>query len=178
MRYAVHFICIVFLLVANLGLFGLLPIWGQIPNLLFLFVLCSALAKKEFDFLFVAFLCGLFLDFYSPAFFGGHTLALLLIALVTYLFSNYIFVIELNFKNLALATIFSWLGLNLIVWLWGLAALKFNLNPSYVSLKIFMSNFLPGLIYNLLLLYPMYLFYDFLRHSLDNYEARSRGVIK
>lgn len=65
-KYLIYFFAIVALLVLNLGLFNNLQIKGQIPNLLFLFSLCFALEKKSFDFFFVAFVSGLFLDLNSP----------------------------------------------------------------------------------------------------------------
>lgn len=178
MRYLAFFISIFFLLVINLSVFGILPIRGHLPNLIFLFSLCAALGKKEFDVFFIAFFGGLWLDFFSAGFFGGQTFALLCVSLSVFLFANYMFAAELNFKTLGFSLIFAWAMFCLINWLWQLAAAKLNLAPNYLDFKLISQNFIFSLIYNLLLLYPVYLFYDFVKRRLDNYEIKSRGVIQ
>ena len=178
MRYFIYLLSIFLFLVLNLGLLTLLPLFGQIPNLLFLFVLCSALGKKEYDFMFIALVSGILLDFFSPLFFGGFTFAFLSIALAVYLFSNFVFAIELSFRTLGISTVFAWVALNLIVWLWQLTSFKLGLSPYYVNFGVTAQGLLTGLVYNLLLLYPMYVVYDYLMHKLQNYEVRSRGVVK
>jgi cell shape-determining protein MreD len=178
MKYIAYLISIVLLVGINLGLFTQIPLKGQIPNLLFLFALCASLEKKDFDFFFISFVCGVVLDFYSVGFFGAFTLGLLVVGLCMHFAANNILVLEFNWKSLSGALLSAFLILNLIVWLYGFAAFKLNWAPEPAGFKIFMGDFIWGLLYNWLLLYPTYLFFNFLRRSLDNFSVRSRGVIR
>lgn len=175
MKYLIYLFALIILLGINLGLFNNLQIRGQMPNLLFLLALYFALEKKDFDFFFVSLVSGLFLDFYSGGFFGGFTLGLLAVSLGLHIFASSLFVFELNWKTLSLALFFS-LGLfNFLLWLYGLLVYKFNWTNEYVTFKIFLAAFPPSLIYNLLLLYPMYFCFNFLRRVVDGLSLKRRG---
>jgi cell shape-determining protein MreD len=148
------------------------------PNLLFLLVLFFALEKKDYDFFFIAAVCGLFLDFYSAGFFGGFTLAILTVSLCAHLFAADVLVIDLDWKTLSLSLLAALIVFYLIVWVYQLAAFKLNFGSQYTGIKIFASRFLINFLYNWLLLYPVYLYYTFLRNIVDNISARRRGVVK
>ncbi len=178
MKYLIYLFVIVLLLGLNLGLFNNLQIRSQIPNLLFLLVLCFALGKKDYDCFFLAFACGLFLDVFSTGFFGGFTLAFLFLCLCLQLFVNNLLVFELNWKTVSLGFIFSFAFLNLFLWLYGLTAFKLGLATDYNGSKDFLGAFTPGLIYNWLFLYPLYAATDFLKRVVENLNIRSRGVVR
>ncbi len=178
MKYVIYLISIILLLGINLGLFTQIPLKGQIPNLLFLFALCASLEKKDFDFFFISFVCGAFLDFYSTGFFGGFTLAFLTVSLCMHLVASNILVMEFNWKTLSAALAVSLLTVDIILCLYGFMAFKFNWTSGYTGFKIIMSGFIPSLVYNGLLLYPVYLFSNFVKRTLDNFRVRSRGVIR
>ncbi len=178
MKYIIYFFAILLLLGLNVGLFENLKIFGQVPNLLFLFALYFALEKKTEEFFFVCFLSGVFLDFFSPGFFGAYTFSLLTSGLALHLFVSQFLATELNWKTLTLAIALCWLIFNLLFWLFGLAAFKFNWFYGYQDLKTASLNFFYGLIYNGFLFYPVYLFYNFLKNFVDKLSLRSRGIIK
>lgn len=178
MKYFIYLLAIIFLLSLNLGLFNNLQIKGQIPNLLFLFSLYFAFEKKDLDFFFVSFVCGLVLDFYSTTFFGSFTLAFLSICLLLNLFVNNLAVVEINWKTLSLTLLLGLAGLNLLVWLYSAAAYKLNWTQDYSGLKDYFSGFLVSFFYNLLLLYPVYLFANFLKNFTDSLSVRRRSVIR
>jgi len=178
MKYPIYLIAIIILLGVNLGLFNSLQIQSQIPNLLFLLTLFFALEKKDYDFFFIALISGLFLDFYSGSFFGGFTLALLAVSLCAYLFATNVLVVEINWKTLSLALLAALVFLNLIIWAYQLAAFKLGLSFQYTGIKIFVSKFLVGFLYNWLLLYPVYMIFTFLHKFVDNLSIRRRGVIR
>lgn len=159
-------------------MFGNLRIQGQMPNLLFLLALFFALEKKDYDFFFIALVSGMFLDFYSAGFFGGFTLAFLIVSLCAHLFATDILVIDLNWKTLSLSLLAALIIFYLIVWVYQLSAFKLNAGSQYTGIKIFTARFLVNFFYNWLLLYPVYLYYTFLRNIVDSLSVRRRGVVK
>src|SRR5438094_397656 len=100
MRYFIYILAILALIAINIGLFNNLKLAWQIHNLLFLFVVCASLLKKDFDFFFIGLVGGLFLDFYSPNFFGGFTLAFIVTGMIIYLFIRTFAVSDLNWRTL------------------------------------------------------------------------------
>jgi cell shape-determining protein MreD len=178
MKYIVYLIAIIILLGINVGLFNSLQTQNQIPGLLFLLTLFFALEKKDYDFFFVAVVSGLFLDFYSAGFFGGFTLAFLAVSLCAHLLITNFFAAEFNWKTLSLALLVSLIVFNLIVWAYGLAAFKLNFSFQYTGIKVFVSQFLVSFLYDWLLLYPVYLYFTFLRNFVDNISIRRRGVVR
>src|SRR3989344_3299474 len=102
MKYFIYLLSVIILLGLNLGIFGQFPIFGQIPNLLFLLVIFFALEKRSYDFFFVGFVCGLFLDFFSANYFGSFTLSFLAVGLAMHVFAGSFIGVELNWKVLGL----------------------------------------------------------------------------
>lgn len=178
MKYLIYLIAVIVLLGVNLGLFSNLRIQSQIPNLLFLLTLFFALEKKDYDFFYIAFFSGLFLDFYSGSFFGGFTLAFLVVFLCVNLFVTNVLVVDLNSRTLSLALLAALVFVNLIIWAYQLAAFKLNLSPQYIGIQIFTSRFLVSFLYNLAFLYPVYLFFTYLRNLVDKLSIHRRGIIK
>ncbi len=178
MKYLIYLIAIIFLLTINLGLFNHLEIKGQIPNLLFLFTLCCVLEKEDFDFFFVALVSGILLDFYSADFFGAFTVAFLIISFFLHLFINKLMFLGLSWKSLSATLIFSLFSLNFMVWLYGLITFKLGWIGHATGFKVVLSGFLPALFYNVLLLYPVYVFAIFLKRFINNLYIRRRGVVR
>jgi rod shape-determining protein MreD len=177
MKYAVYLLAIVFLLSLNLGLFNNLQIRGQTPNLLFLFSLYFAFEKKDLDFFFVGFVCGLILDFYSTTFFGSFTFSFLIITLGLHLFVNNLASVELNWKTLSFSLLVCLFALDILVWLYSAAAFKLSWTQDSSGFKQYMAMFPLNFLYNLLFLYPVYVFANFLKNFTDSLSARRRSVI-
>jgi rod shape-determining protein MreD len=178
MKYFIYLIAIIVILGLNLGIFNSLQLYGQIPNLLFLFMLFFALEKQEYDFFFIALLSGLFLDFYSAGFFGAYTFAFLAVGLSAHLFANNLLVLEIDWKSLSLLLLISLIFFNLLLWVYQFLAFKLSWSGQYVNFNVFTSQFLVSFIYNWLLLYPMYLLFTFLRSFIQNLSVRRRGVVR
>lgn len=178
MKYFFYFLAIFFLLAINIGFFGIFPIGRQVPNLLFLFVVIFALDKKNLDFFFVATLGGILLDFYSTSFFGGWTLGFLLAGAFIYSLSENFIFLELNWKTFTFLLFGGLVVLNFILWLYGLLTFKFGWTVSYIELNTFTHEFFTSFLYNWLLLYPMYIFCNWLKDLIENFTIRSRGVVK
>ena len=177
MKYLIYIISIIILLGINLGLFGNLQILSQVPNLLLLFTLCAALEKKNYDFLYIAFVCGIFLDFFSASFFGGFTLSFLFIALILNFLSNAFVLLELNWKSLSLILFGALLLLNLFLWVYGFIAFWLHWTGDFNNFKNFSGVFLINLLYNWVLLYPTFIYYSYVRRIIDGFEIRGRGVV-
>ena len=178
MKYLIYFLAIIFLLGINIGLFGYIPFYGQIPNLLLLFACFFAMEKQSYDGFYVCLFAGLFLDFFSTQFFGGFTVAFLSLGLVLHLMFNYFLAMEVNWKMLGgvlCAVLILFYG---SLWIYGFLVYKFNLAHSYLSLADYSRNLLPALVYNLLLMYPIYIFYETLQEWVEKLLIRQRGVIK
>ena len=178
MKYLIYLIAIIFLVGLNLGLFSNLQFFGQIPNFLLLFTVCASLEKQNYDFFFIAFICGIFLDFYSANFFGTFTLSLLLLALCLHIFANTLVLLELNWKSLVFLLLTAIILLDLFSWVYGFAAYQFGWAPAFISFRSFAVSFAPYFFYNLLLFYPAFLFYNFVRKIVDGFSLRRRGVVR
>jgi rod shape-determining protein MreD len=178
MKYLVYFFTIIILLGLNLGLFNSWQIGGQFPNFLLLLTIFFALEKKDFDFYFIAFFSGLFLDFYYTGFFGAYTFSLITIALGLHLLANRFLVLELNWKSLTLLLLGSLIVFNFLLFVYGFITYKIGLSGEYENIKAFSGSFPQSFFYNWLLLYPMYLFSQGLKNFIDNWTVRSRGIIR
>lgn len=177
MKYLFNFLAVMLLLIVNIGFFGNFSIYGQIPNLLFLFALNFALDKTSFDYIFVSFICGLILDFYSTSFFGSYTIAFLLTSVLCNLvIQNFIF-LELNWKYFSLILFIGLSVLNFCLWLYGFMVFKFNWHYNYIQFNTYLNNFYIMYGYNWLLFYPIYLFYNKLQDLIKNFLLKGRGVV-
>ncbi len=176
MKYLIYTIAIILLFGVNLGLFGNLPIFGQVPNLLFLLTMYLALEKKDYDFLFVAFICGIFLDFFSASFFGGFTFSLLITSAVLHVISQNFILLELDWKFLVGLLLGSMALFKLLLWLYIFFVTISHLYAGNESLSMYFRNFAWNYLYNLLLIYPMYFFYGYLRKLIDGIKVRKHGL--
>jgi rod shape-determining protein MreD len=178
MKYLIYLLAIIVLVGLNLGLFSNLQLQGQIPNLLLLFTLCAALEKKNYDFFFIAFVSGLFLDFYSASFFGSFTLSLVLVAYLLHSLAITLAVLELDWKSFSLLLFASMVLLDLFSWFYGFAAYKFNFSAGFIPFQSFTKTFFASYVYNLVFLFPSLVFYNFILKLIDNLSVRRRGVVR
>ena len=178
MKYLIYLLAIVVLAGVNLGLFSNLQFFGQIPNLLLLFAVCASLDKQDYDFFFIAFICGIFLDFYSATFFGSFTVSVLLLALSLHVLVNTLVLLELNWKSLSLLLLTAIILLDLFSWGYGFMAYEFGWSSNFIAFHSFMTAFASYFFYNLVLFYPTFLFYNFVRKIVDGLTIRRRGVVR
>lgn len=162
----------------NIGLFGNFRIQGQIPNLPLLFLIFFCLGKKDYDFFLVAFFSGFVLDCYSTSFFGGFTLSFLFLAMGFYYLLNYFLVFELNWKSLTSLLLGALLFVNLFLWLYNLLAVKFGLTDTAIAFRVLMGHFFIQFLYSWLLLYPIYLLFNFISKAVDNLIIKRRGFVR
>ncbi len=178
MKHFIYFLAIILLIGMNFGVFANLPMWRQIPNLLLLLTLCFSLEKNTYDFFFIAFLSGIFLDFFSTDFFGGFTLGFLALALLLHLLANRFVVFELGWKSLSLLLAGSLLVLNGVFWAYNFFAYKLGLTAYFPDLRVITRALPASFFYNWLLLYPIYLYFNYLKRIVDNLTVRRRGLVR
>lgn len=176
MKYFLYLLILALLCGINAGLSPLIGLKGQVPNLIFLLVLVFALEKDNYDFLFLAFFGGLFLDFLSGAFVGSFTLGLLLASFLLNFTVKHLFVLELNLKYLVALLLPSQLVLFLCFYAYNSAISKAGLGVSLVNWKYFLSNFTFSLIYNLVFLYPVYIFGKSIKSFFAKYLRREYKI--
>lgn len=176
MKYFIYLLSIILLLAVNLGLFGQFQLWNNVPNLLFLWLMFFCLDKDNYDFLFIAFFAGLFLDFYSAVFIGSFIFSFLLIGSWQRLLVNRIVAFEANWKLQLAMLVTSLQLLDLMVWLYNLLVSKAGWAALPLSLRAIENNFFPQLIYNLLLFYPMYVLYHFVKGQLTKWVNRKYRI--
>lgn len=175
-KYLIYTIAIILLFGINLGLFGNLSVFGQVPNLLFLLMIYFALEKKELDFFYIAFLSGLFLDFFSVHFFGGYTLSFLVLSAVLYSLTQNFILQDLNWKFLIGVLLGSMAVLQIFLWCYASAVAVMHLSAEPESLGVYFNNFVWNFLYNLLLFYPVYFYYGYLRKLVDLLTVKRRGM--
>jgi rod shape-determining protein MreD len=156
MKYLIYTLAIVFLIGLNFGLFGFLQVKGIMPNLLFLFVLCASLERRQSeDFLFVSLLSGLFLDVYSGVFFGSFTVTFLVLSMLIQLLLNNFLALELTWKFILIMFLAGFVFLNFSLWLYMGLAYKLKLVKFYFEPFSPSAKFVWELAFNFILLYPM-----------------------
>ncbi len=176
MKYIIYVIVIIILAGLQVGLFGFIKLFGAVPNLLLLFVVGCCLQRDTADSFFVALIAGLFLGFSSSILVGSYSLVFLVLAALLYFIIYRLVVFELNWKYLlavaAGATIF------VEICVWGISKLGTHYAWSAVSLDIFIlrRNLVFEVIYNLLLIYPIYLLATSINHIILRLQGKKYRI--
>lgn len=171
MKYLVYFLLLAVLCGLAVGFGPYIKIYGQVPQLLFLLALVWSLDKTDPDFLFVAFIAGLFMDVYSGSPLGLFTGPLLVVCLAARLVVENFLVLEFSPKFLlalllpaqalfdACYVLSSWLFMSL------------HLSASLTDWRTLAHGFAVAWLYNLALLYPMLILAEqtraFVRHRVE-----------
>ena len=116
------------------------------------------------------------MDFYSASFFGTFTLSFLLLAICACICGSQQswFCLSLNWKSLSILLLSAMALLNLFSWIYGFAAYQFNWASDFITFSSFVRAFPAAFIYNLLFLYPTFIFYNFTRKIIDSLSVRRR----
>ncbi len=80
MKYLIFLLGIIFLVSINMGFFSYLRIYLTLPNLLLMSAIVFPMLSQKDDFIFFAFFCGLFADFFYSIYFGPFAAAFLIAA--------------------------------------------------------------------------------------------------
>jgi rod shape-determining protein MreD len=157
MKYPIYFIFICLLFGINLGLFSLFKIHGVAPNLLLLVVILFALEKNNLDFLFVSLISGLFLDFHTGLFLGSFSFGLLILSFAINILARNLAIFEIKKRHIFLTLVVSILFLDAFLFGYNFFAFKLGqVKMLYVSLPSFKARFLAEVIYNSILIFPVF----------------------
>jgi cell shape-determining protein MreD len=172
MKYLFYTLFLIILCGLWVALAPFLRISGQVPQVLFLLVLAWSLEKQDEDFLLIALLSGLFLDFYSGLAAGSFTVPLLMVALLARLVTNNFLALELNSKYLAALLLPAQVLFEAcyfgVGWLW----FKLGLAADIPSMHMLLRGFLVALAYNLVFLYPISSLVGWIRYVVQRYIER------
>jgi rod shape-determining protein MreD len=158
MRYIFYILAVVLLAGISLGVFSQFRLFGASPNLLLLFTLSLAVKQDNLDFYFIAFLAGIMLDVLTGAPLGSFATFFLVAGFVTHqLFANIIFYV-FNLKHLPLLVVVSVGVMPLWLWAYSRVLLGLHIAIAPISLRGMELQLLPSLVYNILLMYPVYWF--------------------
>ena len=164
MKYPAYLFWLCLLAGINYGVFSNLAFFGAIPNLFLLFVVFSASLKEDlFERLFTAFLCGLFADYWNGGFFGGFTLAFLLLCLVLSGLRSAFTLADMDWKYFILILLLSFVLSGLFVWLYNFAAFRLHWTEYYSGFLGMVQKWPAEIFYNLVMLYPVKRFYEFVQ---------------
>lgn len=173
MKYLLYMVAVVVLLGINVGVFPSLKLMYGMPNLLMLFVMVLSLEVGDRDYLPVAFAAGLFLDFYSGVPVGGFALAFMLLGLIMQAVSSRYLVLELNWKNLLAFMAASYVFTHTFIWLYSTLLHRFGLTQVVVEFPVLWQKLLPELLYNALLLFPIYWLAELLKTAIARLTRRT-----
>lgn len=164
MKYILYFLAIYVFFVLTVVFQPFFSIYGAFPNLLLLMVMIFAISKdKDYSFLFVAFISGMFLDSYYGNLFGGYMFTFLLLSLGFHILSNHFFSIGLSLKSWAPFILGSVVLFYLILWIYSVILVFINLEDFTLGIQ---GNFFQILIeafYSLAVSYLVYKFVEYLK---------------
>lgn len=136
------------------------------------------LDKKDYDFFFIAFISGIYLDFFSAHFFGAFTFSLLFLSSILHIVTQNFIIRELNWKFVVGLLLSSLAVFRVFLWIYAIAVSVMHLSQPTEAINVYFNGFFWSFVYNLLLLYPVYLFYRYLKKLTDNFTVKRRSLVR
>lgn len=174
LKYIAYLILIILLLSVNIGFFSYFKIYGTTVNLLLILTVLTALQRDFKGCMFVAAVSGIFLDCYTGIFFGSFTFAFIILSFLLRVIAERTAMQDLNWKYVLIALTASLLFVDLFLWQYNVVMSKAALAHFTVDWRLARRHFIPELMYNALLLYPVYLVLNAAEIALLEYERRSK----
>lgn len=176
MRYLVYTILILILLAFNSQIEYLFYGTPIRLNLLSLLVIFAAMEKRDVAFLFIAFICGLILDFYATAPFGTFLFSFI----ITGAFLNWsvktFWLSDLNFKFTSLFLVIGLLTVEIFIRVFA-ESLPHSAFPSAFEFKESALKILSGTIFGLLSAWPIFAVWRFALKFISGMESK-RLILK
>ncbi len=165
MRYIVYIIIIGALVAVTFGLFSVWGWHGFVPNLLLLVIVSLALAFHNYDYLFFAFLGGVWFDILYGLPLGSFSIPFILIgAGSSAIFQRWLFT-DVTWRHFILTIVVATIALNF--WLWIYTNFLFSVHWSAIAIsgQQIVRISIPQVIANVLLAYPIYAAVEFITQS-------------
>jgi rod shape-determining protein MreD len=150
--------------------------FGLAPNLLLLLLIILAFDEKSLNFLFIAIVGGLLLDFASGFPIGAYLLSFLVLGLVLHIVSSRMHILGFGYRVLPVIITLSVLITNAWLYIYLFLSGVFKLTPFTLSVQILSRNILWQVLYNLLLFLPVYGFSLVLQNVLLRIDQRKKGA--
>ena len=159
---------VIFILLLEVAFFTNVKILGITPNIFLMFLIASSFVIPEEDIFLIAFLGSLFLDLFSPAFFGVQAVIILFILFLVFLTSRFIFT-NVNFILLLLLAAVSTV---LFDTLFGLALFLsgFRIDAIFYAKHFLVSKIIVNS-FSILLFYP---FVSLVWENISKFQSKAR----
>jgi len=172
MKYLFYTIAIILLIGIQIGLLPYIQFFTAAPNLLLLMVFVLAIQRDVDELFFVAFVGGLALDVYTGLYLGTFTLTFLFAALALYFAVTEFFVQELSWKYVFTGLLITVVCSSLLEYAYALFVFKAGLTGYPIPFTIVKLHLVPEIIYNSILLYPMYILVQLLKNVVEHFSRQ------
>lgn len=174
MQYIIYFFIVIILSGVNFGADPGLRFFGVLPNFILILLISLGLSKArpELSF-FVAFFGGLVLDFSTGVLFGIFTITLLFLVFILKLITENFMIADISWKHQVFIFILMLILFNLFLYYLNFAAFYFHWVKQMIDFSILKMEFLPSIIYNLLLFYPFKRLVEAINSFEKNFYAKS-----
>ncbi len=176
MKYFFYFIAIILLLSVDIGFFSHLKFFGVVPNLILVLLVVSALDRESLECFFIAVVGGIFLDFYSTSYFGSFSFAFLAVAGFLQILVNNFLVFDIDWKLGIAALVVSTVAVHLFIYTFNLIVISLGIGMGQTPYLLDKTQIISELIYNLLLLLPIYKLLDAIKYFLKSLFSRRRSI--
>lgn len=160
MKWVIYILAVAILVIINQTIFNLYEFRGFIPNLLLLFTLATIVSFEEWDFIFLAIFGGLWMDVMLGLPVGSNILGLLIICLLMVWLLNQWLLATKNWRHFLGAILIGSIFMHLWIWFYSSAIQAIGWHWVSVDTEIMLKTLLPGLLANLLLAYPVFIFVE------------------
>lgn len=149
--------------------------FGLAPNLLLLLLIILAFDEKSLNFLFIAIVGGLLLDFASGFPVGAYLLSFLVLGIILHVLSSRMHILGFGYRVLPIVIGLAVLITNAWLYVYLFLASVFKLTTITLNVQILSHNLIWQVLYNLILFLPVYGFSLVLQNVLLRIDQRKKG---
>lgn len=172
-----YLLSILFIYVISAVLGQNLRLLGSAPDLLLIFAVAVTIFRSNKEFISIAILCGLLVDFSSGYYAGFATIIFLLICFLVHTLYHQITFYEFNWKHAPFIIAIAFVGVRL--WLYGIFfVLEKFLENSFIlkTLAFDSKTIFFGLVYTIIATYPIFLLARIISEFLSLKEQRRKNL--
>ncbi len=172
-KYVVYFLILIALASINM-VFP--PIYGAVPNFLFLFVIFYAFHQDKTTFLWLAFWSGIILDMSSGFFFGSWTISFLLVALIVNYSTKILFATDVSQLFMIAVSAISYLVLVGLLFLFNTLIYNVGLTAQQIPVVYLQQKIWLDIVLNFIFALPIYLLTEYTSRTILETESRSKNL--
>lgn len=176
MKYLVLLASIFILYIVGQIIVSYFAFFGLAPNLLLLLLIILAFDEKSTNFIFIAIVGGLLLDFASGFPIGAYLLAFLVLGLVLHIVSSRMHILGFGYRVLPVVITLAVIITNAWLYIYLFLSGVFKLTTFTLSVQILSRNIIWQVLYNLILFLPVYGFSLVLQNFLLRIDQRKKGA--